>query len=134
MTNTQMMRFKAALETKREELGQEILAQSGELAIHDGGSDPIDRLQSMRQRDDAVTAIERLSRVRSDVDAALGAISEGVYGECARCGEPISLKRLETVPWAGNCVNCQEWIERREAAQAPNPAWALHFDRYREAA
>ena len=134
MTTTQMMRFKATLEAKRMELVREIRAQTGELAIHEVGHDPIDQIQSMNQQDEAALAIQWLSRALSDVDAALRAVTEGVYGACVECGEPISLKRLETIPWASHCIGCQEFIERREAAQAGGPAWALRFYEDREAA
>lgn len=40
------------------------------------------------------------------VDAALGRISAGTYGVCARCGEPISEKRLDAVPHAALCADC----------------------------
>jgi len=134
MTKTQMMRFQAALETKRHELVREIHAHAGQLAICEDGRDPIDQVQSMNQRDEAVLAVQWLSRVLSDVDAALRAVSEGVYGACVECGEPIRLKRLETIPWASHCIVCQEFIERREAAQGTDLAWALRFDEDREAA
>lgn len=115
MTKTQMMCFQAALETKRHELMREIHARAGRLAIREDGCDRIDEVQSMNQRDEAVLAVEWLQRVLSDVDAALRAVSEGVYGACAECGEPVSLKRLETIPWASHCIGCQELLERREA-------------------
>jgi RNA polymerase-binding transcription factor DksA len=104
------------------------------LAICEDGRDPIDQVQSMNQRDEAVLAVQWLSRVLSDVDAALRAVSEGVYGACVECGEPIRLKRLETIPWASHCIVCQEFIERCEAAQGTDLAWALRFDEDREAA
>ncbi len=134
MTKTQMMHFKDTLELKRQELVREIRAHTRELAILEGGHDPIDQVQSMNQRDEAALAVQWLSRVLSDVDAARRAISEGLYGVCVECGEPISLKRLETIPWASHCIGCQEFIERREAKQAGDPAWALRFDEDREAA
>jgi RNA polymerase-binding transcription factor DksA len=133
MTKTQMMRFKAALEAKRQELVRAIRAQVGELAIRDGGRDPIDQVQSMKQRDKAALTVHWLSRVLSDVDATRRAMSEGVYGAWVNCGEPVSLKRLETVPWAPHCVGCQESIERRETAQACGRVRA-RFSEEREAA
>lgn len=134
MTKTQMMSFQAALETKRQELVREIRAHAGELAIREGGRDPIDQVQSMNQQDEAAFAVQWLSRVLSEVDAALRAVSEGEYGACVECGEPISLKRLETILWASHCIGCQELIEQREAAQAAGPAWALRSYEDREAA
>ena len=134
MTKTQMMRLESALQRKRQELMRAIRAHTGELAIGENGSDPMDRVQSMNQRDAAALTVQWLSRVLSDVDAALRAMSEGVYGACVECGEPISLKRLETIPWASHCIGCQEFIERREAVQAANRLWTPRFDQNREAA
>jgi len=45
-----------------------------------------------------------------EVQAALRRVQQGTYGVCAACGEPISAKRLEAVPWAKFCVQCQERI------------------------
>lgn len=42
------------------------------------------------------------------VKDALGRINEGTYGVCDECEQPISVKRLEAVPWAQYCISCQE--------------------------
>jgi DnaK suppressor protein len=134
MTKEQMMRFRAALQAKRQELVNAIRVQTGELAIRESGRDPIDQVQSMNQRDEAALTVQWLSRVLSDVDAALRAMPEGLYGACAECGEPISLKRLEAIPWTSHCVGCQEFMERRESTQAADRAWAARFSEERRAA
>lgn len=46
------------------------------------------------------------------VNDALARLREGSYGECTSCGEELNLKRLEAVPWAGLCINCQEKVEQ----------------------
>ncbi|MEX3007224.1 TraR/DksA family transcriptional regulator [Hoeflea sp. TYP-13] len=40
------------------------------------------------------------------IDAALKRIENGVYGQCLKCGEPISEERLDAVPYATLCRNC----------------------------
>ncbi len=120
------MRFKADLDAKRQELVRDIHAQAAELAIGEGGHDPIDRVQSMNQRDDAVTILRRLSRTLADVDSSLRAMPEGRYGVCVECGQPIGLKRLVTIPWAFRCIGCQELLERRESMHAAVPPIATH--------
>ena len=45
-----------------------------------------------------------------EVQDALRRIESGAYGVCSECEEPISVKRLEAVPWAKFCVACQERI------------------------
>jgi DnaK suppressor protein len=134
MTKDQTMRYKAALEGKRQELMRGIRSQTAELAIREGGCDPMDQVQSMTQRDEAALTVQWLSGVLSDVDAALRAMSDGVYGACVKCGEPISLKRLRTIPWASHCIGCQESVERRETARAAHRAWLPRFSEEREAA
>jgi DnaK suppressor protein len=53
---------------------------------------------------------EQLSLVR----LALERLQDGTYGECIHCGNTIGAKRLEAVPWASSCIECQEKIERGE--------------------
>jgi DnaK suppressor protein len=42
------------------------------------------------------------------VEEALDRMNEGTYGVCDECGQVISPKRLEAVPWASYCISCQE--------------------------
>jgi len=42
------------------------------------------------------------------IKEALQRINDGTYGICADCEKPISTKRLQAVPWAKYCVQCQE--------------------------
>ena len=134
MTKAQMMHFKASLETKRHELVRELRTRAGGLTMDENGGDPMDQVQSMNQRDKVALTVQWLSRVQSDVNAALRTMTESAYGLCVECGEPISLKRLETIPWASHCIGCQAFIERREAAQAGVPLWGLRVAEHREAA
>jgi DnaK suppressor protein len=46
------------------------------------------------------------------IDEALSRVESGDYGECVNCGEPVSEKRLEAVPWARYCLRCQDLQER----------------------
>jgi len=46
------------------------------------------------------------------IDQALDRIEEGEYGKCDNCGEAIHEKRLEALPWAQHCVDCQELNEK----------------------
>jgi len=47
-----------------------------------------------------------------EIDEALSRIESGAYGRCAHCGQPISGPRLQAVPWAKLCVQCQELLEQ----------------------
>ncbi|MCZ2076129.1 MAG: TraR/DksA family transcriptional regulator [Bryobacterales bacterium] len=122
MTDSERLRFKKALEAKRQEIAREIRAQTAELAIGDAEHDPIDQVQQMNQRDEAVMRLARLSCNLSDVGRSLRAILEGCYGICAICGEQIGFKRLETIPWAVHCLRCQEGLESKETRQRRHEA------------
>ena len=43
---------------------------------------------------------------------ALARIADKTYGVCENCGNEISQRRLEAVPWAAMCVKCQELLEK----------------------
>ena len=63
-----------------------------------------------QQRDLALRdrAIQQLALV----DAALARLDEGTFGACLRCGRPIPDARLEALPWAAHCIDCQSAIDR----------------------
>ena len=48
------------------------------------------------------------------VEEALERIERGGYGKCVHCGGPIQKARLEAVPWARHCIDCQELQDRGE--------------------
>jgi RNA polymerase-binding protein DksA len=55
-------------------------------------------------------ALEVIKRTESteihQIEAALNRISEGTYGTCTKCGEPIDPRRLKTLPTAATCISC----------------------------
>ena len=50
-------------------------------------------------------------RLLRDVVAALQKIDDGSFGSCERCGETISDKRLDALPFARYCIKCQRLAE-----------------------
>lgn len=58
------------------------------------------------QEERAVTA-EQLDLQLSVVDRAIAKVSEGSYGRCDDCGEPIEGARLDALPTAVRCLACQ---------------------------
>lgn len=63
-----------------------------------------------QQRDLALR--ERNEQQLAAVDAALDRLDAGTYGRCIRCGEPIVPERLEALPWAAHCIDCQRIVGR----------------------
>ena len=58
-----------------------------------------------QQRDLALR--DRANQHLALVDAALARLDAGTWGTCRRCGEEIADERLEALPWAELCIDCQ---------------------------
>jgi len=51
-------------------------------------------------------------RILQLVNEALDRIKNGGYGLCVACQEEVQPKRLDAVPWARHCIECQEKQEQ----------------------
>jgi DnaK suppressor protein len=56
---------------------------------------------------------KQLKQSYDAVKSALGKFDDGTYGLCESCGTRIELARLEVVPEARFCLNCQSRRESR---------------------
>lgn len=72
----------------------------------DVASDDVDRkmLEALGSQD--------VKRLRS-IEAALVRIQQGRYGVCVKCSKRIPQERLEALPYAVMCIDCQKSEERR---------------------
>jgi len=57
-------------------------------------------------------------RLLRDVVSALQKMDNGAFGSCERCGELIGDKRLEALPFARYCIDCQRLAEEEERMAA----------------
>jgi RNA polymerase-binding transcription factor DksA len=106
-TDAQAVEYRAQLETERTELR----AQLAELGFGDAGGlkyDPnfADSSQVTAERGEAEVLGGQLRDALSEVEAAIVRLSEGTYGQCERCGQPIPPARLEAMPTARLCITC----------------------------
>ena len=77
-----------------------------------------DFAQVLSDREINDTLVHLLAENREQVERALHRLSEGKYGQCEDCGEPIATERLRFRPEATRCVDCQtRWdrLNRRTA-------------------
>ena len=47
------------------------------------------------------------------IEDVLSRMEEDGYGICEECGDEVSDARLEAIPWATLCLNCQEEADLR---------------------
>lgn len=60
-----------------------------------------------------------------DIDEALRKIEEGTYGICDECEEDIPLGRLNAMPFALRCVDCQERHEMMSSSEREEKVFQL---------
>ncbi|MEW6129447.1 MAG: TraR/DksA family transcriptional regulator [Acidobacteriota bacterium] len=46
------------------------------------------------------------------IEEAIDRVDNGDYGDCLNCGNEIQAKRLDAIPWAPYCRDCQELVEQ----------------------
>jgi DnaK suppressor protein len=51
------------------------------------------------------------SRELDAIDQALGRMRDGSFGLCTECGRRISMIRLQALPYASTCIECQRLSE-----------------------
>ena len=111
MTDLDHSVIRATLDAERtrllDELGEEIQAP-GQMTY---GSQAAAASQVFEQQRDLALR-ERNEQHLAQVDAALSRLDAGTYGACASCGRPIAPERLEAIPWAALCIDCQRTAGR----------------------
>jgi DnaK suppressor protein len=74
--------------------------------------DPADMAANAYNKELMVSMNENDRKLLLMIDEALMRIEDGEFGKCIRCGEPILERRLEAIPWARYCLNCQDLYEK----------------------
>lgn len=74
--------------------------------------DPVDLAVRNYSKNVMLAVSENESRQLLLINEALERIQDEEYGLCQNCEKPINPKRLDAVPWARYCLNCQEMLEQ----------------------
>jgi RNA polymerase-binding transcription factor DksA len=97
---------RALLEEERNDL----LAKLEELGLGGAGltydSNFADSSQVTAERGEVEALAATLRETLQGVERALAKLSDGAYGACEDCGQPIDPLRLEAKPAARYCINC----------------------------
>jgi DnaK suppressor protein len=110
VTKTELNKFKKILENKQDELEQ--IVRNRDAITIEKSADALDEVQHAAERELAIRNLDRESNLLRNVRSALRRIEEGSFGTCLHCEEEISPKRLNAVPWAAFCIQCQEQADR----------------------
>lgn len=103
-------KFRKRLLVKQEELVHDLARnrQVTEETVDEQAQDMVDRATSAYTREFAFSLSESDRRTLLLIDQALLRIDQGTYGVCVHCQGHVQDKRLEAVPWARHCIDCQE--------------------------
>ena len=71
-----------------------------------------DHAQASERQDLSFMTRERLAARINRLTIALERVMDGTYGRCELCGRDIERPRLEALPEAVTCLDCQERSER----------------------
>lgn len=114
MDKKSIKQFEKKLLEKRAELQnayRDKLTRSGDAGA-DGALDPADEASVNYNKEFWYALSDADRKIMRLIDEALREIHAGTYGECSHCGAPIQRKRLEAVPWARHCLDCQDLQDR----------------------
>lgn len=114
----QQLRDEFAEAEKELEQIDEQVREFGETSENAEGADnhPGDDSDRLSEQERLLTIRSQLSARRDDIARALEKVDEGKFGGCERCGKPIPSGRLEALPFARYCLDCQEIVDRDGAA------------------
>ena len=111
MTKTEAKQIREKLLGERELLVDKL--NGNDLSIDDSETpDPVDLAVQNYSKNVLLAVSENDSRQLQMIDEALKRIEDEEYGNCQNCGNIIQPKRLQAIPWARYCLNCQELVEK----------------------
>jgi RNA polymerase-binding transcription factor DksA len=112
MTKAQLSGYRKKLQSLLERLSgeesrlrQEVRHPGGDAAVEQQGSSE-DLGRALTDDEVAISLLGNEEDIRRECNAALDRIDRGAFGQCEKCGKPISKQRLDALPYARSCIEC----------------------------
>lgn len=121
--------MKAVLVQRREALCQALAGDDSLLRQmnQNSGGDVIDFACDSAFGELSSQLAEVASRELANVEIALQHLNSGRYGLCENCGTNIPVARLQALPYATTCINCQRESENQGGGRSTD--WGRLLDR-----
>jgi DnaK suppressor protein len=108
-------------------------ALAGDLSLlkelrEQSSGDVVDAALDCAQDEISSQLAEVESRELAHIENALERIREGQYGKCEACSSTIPLARLQALPYATLCIQCQREAEKSGVASGAAADWARLID------
>jgi RNA polymerase-binding transcription factor DksA len=101
------------LTTRRDKLHSRLVHVTRD-SRHTEGLQPDSEEQATELENDEVLAKLDIA-IRTElrqIDTALKRLNAGHYGICVSCNKPIDTTRLELLPYATRCLNCERAVDQ----------------------
>ncbi|MFM8933556.1 MAG: TraR/DksA family transcriptional regulator [Gemmataceae bacterium] len=115
-----LLRLYNNLLKRREEIQQRLKADLRDLGGHGASGDMADAALDTDGDEISSSLAERESEELAQVDHAIERLKAGTYGMCEGCVKRIPVSRLNAVPFATLCIDCQR-------AKEEEPNWEPAF-------
>jgi len=123
MTKQQLKEFKKKLLQERQKFAGEIRAIAKETSknLREASGDlssytihMADMSADTYERELSIDLASTEQKVLYQIDEALKRMDEGAYGTCQQCSKPITMSRLNAVPYTSLCISCQRAQEQKD--------------------
>ncbi len=114
MPKKEMEKYRRLLTEKKTSLSADLAKtrNAEEETSEESTQDIADKAVSSYTREFLYSLSDNDRNTLLQIDQALARIDDATYGTCMSCGSSLSEKRLNAVPWAPHCVECQELAEK----------------------
>jgi DnaK suppressor protein len=114
MNKKDLEKYRRLLDEKKNALSAEIAKtrSAEEETTEESTQDIADKAVSSYTREFLYSLTDGERNTLLHIDDALGRIEDGTYGFCLNCSTAMTEKRLNAVPWAPYCLDCQELSEK----------------------
>ena len=142
MSNEEMVHWRNLLEKrrqlilqteetiKRQDLGDlsfEAVGELNKIKTH-----PADLATDTQEIEVLESLSEKNVKGLQEVEEAIDRLNRGEYGQCLSCNEPIAKKRLEALPEARYCIECEQDFEDQQKQFGPEHFPASTFQHIKE--
>lgn len=114
MNAREMVRFKSLLLKRRREIFDRLqgLESDWETLLNERDIE----IEEEAQKSDLSALFDQLDGLEQmeieKIDRALAKIATASYGTCEKCGKPISMERLKSLPASPYCTSCARKAEK----------------------
>ena len=113
--------FRERLESERDRIAADVESTHDRILTNESpnveqatyGNHQADQATEVFEDEKAVALENHQRGILEEIERAIGRLDAGTFGVCEECGNKIAPARLEALPWAALCIDCQSKAEHR---------------------